>query len=157
MEKEFLQILLDLGKIASSNIGMIEGFVNKWGGSAFHAVLECNLLTEEEVADALGQALQIDRIFSLENKEIPLESLKTISYENALTWEVLPLGVEHDNEKFLVLMADPTNHEILERVERLIEKPITISVSERSFVKKSINECYPLDLQLPDFVKRIKS
>jgi hypothetical protein len=145
-----VNLLLDLEKneyISQTNVRVIEKFCSHWSVSAYHALLQTHMLTEHDLADAIAETYNIDRVYSFDKNDIDLFVLKKISYADALKHQCC---APHRDEKgsYLVYIVDPTDADLMTFLNEQLDG-YRLVVVDFTLISRSIEEAYPLELQLP--------
>jgi len=97
-------------------------------------------LTEEAIMQAVAEELRVP-FKKIDPLELDLDVVtRTIPKAFALKHLVVPLALEEDN--LTVAMFDPQNHEVIEDIKRMNGLNLTIVVSTRSDILKTIHEFY---------------
>ena len=97
-------------------------------------------LTEEAILQAVAEELGVP-FKKIDPLELDLDVVtRTIPKAFALKHLVVPLALEEDN--LTVAMFDPQNHEVIEDIKRMNGLNLTIVVSTRSDILKTIHEFY---------------
>ncbi|MCX5886490.1 MAG: ATPase, T2SS/T4P/T4SS family [Proteobacteria bacterium] len=97
-------------------------------------------LTEEVIMQAVAEELGVP-FKKIDPLELDLDVVtKTIPKAFALKHLVVPLALEEDN--LTVAMFDPQNHEVIEDIMRMNGLNLSIVVSTRSDILKTIHEFY---------------
>lgn len=145
-----MSLLLDLEKneyISRTNGRVIEQYCNRWGVSAYHALLETHVLTEHDLADAIAETYSVDRVYSFDKNDVDLQVLEKVSYAEALKYQCC---VPQRDEKggYLVYIVDPTDQKLMSFLdENLIAYKLV--VVDLTLLMRSIEEAYPVEFQLP--------
>ncbi|MBC7533540.1 MAG: hypothetical protein H7318_18365 [Oligoflexus sp.] len=145
-----MNLLLDLEKneyISQTNVRIIEKYCGRWSVSAYHALLQTHMLTEHDLADAIAETYNIDRVYSFDKNDIDLSILRKVSYADALRYQCC---APHRDEKgsYLVYIVDPTNPSLMAFLAQNLDG-FRLVVVDLTLISRSIEEAYPLELQLP--------
>lgn len=146
--QSILEILRKRGFLSGTSMRTVLGFMTKWGIDAYHAVIETHVVDESRLADILSEEFRLDRIIHLRSLTIDKDALKYLEYQRAMTWEALPFRFGSD-ESLHVLIADPTNQEMIEYLKKTSNKSVVLFVAERSEIEVATQRNYPLTMQLP--------
>lgn len=146
--QSILEILRKRGFLSGTSMRTVLGFMTKWGITAYHAVVETHVVDEARLADILSEEYRFNRIVHLRSLAIDKDALKYLTYERAMAWEALPFRFGSD-ESLHVLIADPTNHEMIEYLKGNSDKTVVFFVAERSEIEVATQKNYPLTMQLP--------
>tara|TARA_B100001094_G_C18056245_1_gene732633 strand:+ start:357 stop:827 length:471 start_codon:yes stop_codon:yes gene_type:complete len=149
---ELLNILLGHSKITETNVRLLKFYMEKWDCSPYEALVDSNILSEQLLANTLSAIFKKPRVFSLEGVEIETFIYKKLPYRFAREWNTLPLSQNRETGTYRVLLSDPTNDEILNGLSGYLGEGIDISIGERTFLATSIDERYPISLQVPSLV-----
>lgn len=134
--------------ITSSSLRSLEKFMKKWNKTAFHAALECNLLTENNMADILSRELKIDRVYNLNAKMIEFSALDKLPYRFALKYDAIPIRFLN-TDILEVVVANPTDDSLLHELAKVTGYKIASVVSDLKSIRSLMHEVYPLTDQIP--------
>jgi hypothetical protein len=145
-----VNLLLDLEKneyISQTNVRIIEKYCNRWSVSPYHALLQTHMLTEHDLADAIAETYNIDRVYSFDKNDVDLQILRKVSYAEALKYQCCS---PHRDEKgsYLIYIVDPTNAHLMSFLSQIFDG-FRLVVVDLTLISRSIEEAYPLELQLP--------
>ena len=145
---DLLYILGAAGELGESSAKALLKFMEKWQVSAFEAVMECQVVAEQKVADILARRLNLPRITVLNPKDIDEAVLAMVPFHLAAAWGVMPVGFGPSAEEIRVMVADPLNDDVLAKLQHLTQKRIQLLIGERGYVKRSIEDHYPPHMQI---------
>ncbi len=133
--------------ISETNVRIIEQYCSRWSVTAYHALLQTHILTEHDLADVIAETYSIDRVYSFDKNDIDLQVLRKVSYADALQYQCC---APHRDEKgsYLVYIVDPTNSSLMTFLGQTLDG-YRLVVVDLTLMARSIEEAYPLDLQLP--------
>lgn len=143
-----LEILRKRGILSGTSVRTVLGFMTKWGIDAYHAVIETHVVDESRLADILSEEFRLVRITRLRSVSIDKDALKYLEYHLAMAWEALPFRFGGDGSLH-VLIADPTNHDLVDHLKKNSRKTVVLFVAERSEIEVATQRNYPLSMQLP--------
>ncbi len=144
-----MNLLLDLERneyISRTNVRILEQYCHRWGVSPYHALLETHVMTEHDLADAIGESYSIERVYSFDRNEVDLDVLAKISYSEALQFSCVTPNRD-EKGSYLVYIADPTNVKLGDFLDKNLVA-YKLVVVDLTLLKRSIEEAYPLELQL---------
>jgi len=129
---------------------MLREFKKRWGLSEYYAVLQCSVLSESELADAIASGMGIDRVFHPATLPIENEALDLIPFRKARALECLPVHIVEEGIKALeIVVSDPSNGETIASIAAECGMQLRLAVAERSDIVSAIDELYPLADQVP--------
>jgi hypothetical protein len=145
------------GAITATGRTMIGRFMRRWGVSAFHALLMTELLSEAELANALGKSLGLPRLYQLHTLAFADEALAAVDFRRARAWECLPVrGATCDGGRLELVIADPTRQDRIAVIKAALTHEIRVAVGERTEVLRAVDELYPLSSQLPNLYGKLR-
>lgn len=110
-------------------------------GKRFGSTLvELKFIDENVLAAFLSKQIDIPCI-SLLHVDIPRKVLRKLSREVAVACRAVPVRVE--SERLEVAMVDPTDLEILEKLEKAAGMTVTPLIAPESSIDSMIERCYP--------------
>ena len=113
----------------------------KQTGKRFGSTLvDLKFIDENVLAAFLSKQIDIPCI-SLLHVEIPKKILRKLGRATALDCRAVPVRIAGD--KLEVAMVDPTDHDVIEKLERVAEMPIVPLIAPESSVATMIERCYP--------------
>lgn len=125
-------------------------YMEKWEKSSLHAILDIHLLTEHEVADVSSRLFKVSRILDLRAHTFEVDVLRRLPFKLASEVEAIALGKDEYNQGNIILVvADPSQTESIEKIKNMLGCQITLGVAERSDILWAINEFYDLKDQVP--------
>ena len=153
MSVKLIEMLVAKGLLNESLLIALNRYMDKWKVSPYTAVIDTRMVDEDTLADCLAELLKIERIYSLDEADVTPDALTKITYRQAHSWLVLPLG-STDSEYFKVLVVDPTNSDIINSVKKIMELPLKLAITEKKSIKKMIDHFYPVELQIPHLLNQ---
>ncbi|HYC92188.1 MAG TPA: hypothetical protein VEO54_23465 [Thermoanaerobaculia bacterium] len=113
----------------------------KQTGKRFGSTLvELKFIDENVLAAFLSKQIDIPCI-SLLHVDIPRKVLRKLSRIHALTYKAVPVRV--DSDRLEVAMVDPTDVEVLDKLEKAIGMTVTPLIAPESSIRTMIERCYP--------------
>lgn len=149
-----MSLLLDLEKneyISRTNVRVTEQYCARWGSSAYHALLETHVLNEHDLADAIAETYSVERAYSFDRQDVDYSILEKVSYAEALKYQCC---VPQRDEKggYLVYIVDPTDSQLIAFLDETLIAYKAVVV-DLNLLLRSIEEAYPLEIQLPSLAK----
>jgi hypothetical protein len=136
--------------LTESSIASVENYMKKWDEGAFYSVLDCNLITQSEIADILSRELKIDRIYHLTAKMVEPKALVKIPFSKSVKYDAIPIRLINDDEAMLeVVVANPTDEKMLYEIEKITGMKVSPVVTELRSIRSLVHEIYPLKEQVP--------
>ena len=113
----------------------------KQNGRRFGSTLvELKFIDENVLAAFLSKQIDVPCI-SLLHVDIPRKVLRKINRDVALECKAIPVRV--DGDRLEVAMTDPTDIEILDKVEKATGMTVTPLIAPQSSIQTMIERCYP--------------
>jgi hypothetical protein len=113
----------------------------KQTGQRFGSTLvELKFIDENVLAAFLSKQIDIPCI-SLLHVDIPKKVLRKLTRAVALACKAVPVRMEGD--RLEVAMVDPTDEEVLTKVEEAVGMPVTPLIAPQSSIRTMIDRCYP--------------
>lgn len=113
----------------------------KQTGQRFGSTLvELKFIDENVLAAFLSKQIDVPCI-SLLHVDIPKKVLRRISRALAIECKAVPVRV--DGDRLEVAMVDPTDAEVIIRIEKAVEMPVTPLIAPQSSIRTMIDRCYP--------------
>lgn len=147
-----VEVLANKGILHDDIIACIDSFIAKYSLRPLEAVLDCHIVSEQALADLISSELGYQRIYNITKEAFVPSAFAALSYTEALEWQVLPLGKDKASIAFHVVMMDPTQKNVIAEIEKRVELPVAVSVSEKRRIVQAINEFYPVELQISSLV-----
>lgn len=142
------------GVLTESSFKSIEHFKRKWSLDTFAAVLECSLITEENIADILSKELRLDRIYHLNESTVELECLKFFPYSLARKFDCVPLRFLGEKKDIVeIAIANPTNTYAARELAATLKREVVLVVAELRKIRSLVELIYPLDEQILELKK----
>ncbi len=139
LKEQLGQVLLQRGIINSAQLEQALKVQQNEGGLLGEILIRMGLTTEEDITQAL--AIQHDFPYlPLASYEIDSEALKLIPENLAREHHILP--IDKMNDILTVVMANPLDSKVIERIEALTKCKIEIFVSTYTEIKEAIERCY---------------
>lgn len=145
-----MSLLLDLERneyVSRTNVRVTEHYCQRWGVSAYHALLDTHVLTEHDLADAIAETYGVERVYSFDKADVDYQVLSRVTYAEALQHQCC---VPHRDEKgsYLVYIVDPTDTKLIEFLDQNLVA-YKLVIVDLTLITRSIEEAYPIELQLP--------
>lgn len=113
----------------------------KQTGKRFGSTLvELKFIDENVLAAFLSKQIDVPCI-SLLHVDIPRKVLRKLSRLHALAYKAVPVRV--DGERLEVAMVDPTDVEVLDKLEKAIGMTVIPLIAPESSIGTMIERCYP--------------
>jgi Type II secretion system (T2SS), protein E, N-terminal domain len=110
-------------------------------GKRFGSTLvELKFIDENVLAAFLSKQIDIPCI-SLLHVDIPKKVLRRLPRDLAIECKSIPVRIE--GNRFEVAMVDPTDLEVLEKLERAVGMTVTPLIAPESSIEEMIARCYP--------------
>lgn len=142
--------LRDRNFLTKTNVRMLTSFAQTWRCGALQAIIDTHILTESELANALANIFQLDRIIGLRNHRVDDNCLNLLTYKEAKE-RVIALFCD-DSGRYDLVTADPSDQTYIAGLRKKSPVQFTLAVGERSDIVRAIDEKYPLGAQLPTII-----
>jgi hypothetical protein len=120
-------------------------------GKRFGSTLvELQFIDENVLAAFLSKQIDIPCI-SLLHVDIPRKVLRKLTREVVLECRAIPVRIE--NEQLEVAMVDPTDLEVLEKLERASGMTVSPLIAPESSIDTMIERCYPEEISGEDTMR----
>ncbi|MFW7377867.1 MAG: hypothetical protein ACOH5I_03545 [Oligoflexus sp.] len=151
--KDILQLLAEKGELGESNLALIKQYIEKWQLSPYEAMLETHIISEDRLADQLAEIYQVQRVITIEEHELQVESFEKINYEEAKDLKCILLNV-NSSPKPLLVVADPSQDGLQKFLAKL---PFSyqLAIAESTVIEEAIDRFYPIEQQLPSLFRGI--
>ncbi|HEX8616524.1 MAG TPA: hypothetical protein VF911_02955 [Thermoanaerobaculia bacterium] len=124
----------------------------KQGGKRFGSTLvELKFIDENVLAAFLSKQIDVPCI-SLLHVDIPKKVLRKISRALVLECKAVPVRVE--GERLEVAMVDPSDEEVLEKLQAAAGMPVTPLIAPESSIRTMIERCYPEEVDADETISR---
>jgi hypothetical protein len=115
----------------------------KQTGQRFGSTLvELKFIDENVLAAFLSRQIDIPCI-SLLHVDIPRKVLRKLTRGTALAYKAIPVRI--DGDRLEVAMTDPTDIEVLEKLEKAVGMTVSPLIAPQSSIRTMIDRCYPED------------
>lgn len=116
----------------------------KQTGQRFGSTLvELKFIDENVLAAFLSKQIDVPCI-SLLHVDIPKKVLRRITRAVAIECKAVPVRI--DGDRLEVAMVDPTDVDVIVRLEKAVEMPVTPLIAPQSSIRTMIDRCYPEEL-----------
>jgi hypothetical protein len=113
----------------------------KQTGKRFGSTLvELKFIDENVLAAFLSKQIDVPCI-SLLHVDIPRKVLRRLSRLHAIAYKAIPVRI--DGERLEVAMVDPTDIEVLDKLEKALGMTVTPLIAPESSIRTMIERCYP--------------
>ncbi len=144
-ERSLGQILVDLGVLSPLDLEHALQRQRVTGELLGRVLVDMELVTEQEVVEALGVQLGLERV-QLDRFTIPEQVLRTMPAHVARFYQVVPVRIEDDGA-LTVAMADPLNVPVLADLEHLLGRRVNGAVSNPDAVRECLNKNYTFETE----------
>jgi type II secretion system (T2SS) protein E len=120
----------------------------KQSGKRFGSTLvSLNFIDENVLAAFLSKQIDVPCI-SLLHIEVPKKVLRKLTRGEALACKAVP--VRTDGDRLEVAMVDPTDIEVLDKLEKAAEMTVVPLIAPESSIRTMIERCYPIEISGED-------
>jgi hypothetical protein len=113
-------------------------------------LVDLKFIDENVLAAFLSRQIDIPCI-SLLHVDIPRKVLRKLTREAAVECRAVPVRIE--NDRLEVAMVDPTDLEVLERLERAAEMTVSPLIAPESSIETMLARCYPEEFSGEDTLR----
>ncbi|WP_303871555.1 GspE/PulE family protein [Acetobacterium wieringae] len=138
--KLVLEILLKNQIITRKNIAERIDEAERSGNSVLDILIKDRIVAQERLVTIFHNEWGFE-LYNPQKDRLELRAIKFFSREQAKKYLVFPLNQEHEDQ-LTVLMADPTDEEILRQVKRIADKRLKILVATRDCILGLIGKYY---------------
>ncbi|MDO5554128.1 MAG: ATPase, T2SS/T4P/T4SS family [Planctomycetia bacterium] len=135
----YLGILNREGVLSATQVREAQQLANKTGVKLQEALVRLEYVTEDQVAKAIAEEYG-KRYIDLSDVTIRPAILELISESIARENCVLPY--EEEGDTLWVIVSDPNDIEIFEKLRFILQRPIDVLIASRSAIQESINLHY---------------
>ncbi len=126
--------LLAEQKVSADKITALKKVVAD-GGDLYDEVVNQKILPEETLAQLWATALQIPYV-DLHGVDIAREILQIIPKSTAREHSII--AYQHTTDQVQVAMADPRDRQIVEFIQKKVDKPVTIAQASRGSIREGL-------------------
>jgi len=138
-KKQLGQLLVDIGKIDALQLEEALDYKRKHGVYLGRALVALELITEDELMDAVSDQLQLPTINPLKYK-IQNEALRIVKENVAKRLNIIPLF--HFDNSITIACSDPNNVEIIDELSEETVMEINLVLATESSIEKAIELYY---------------
>lgn len=144
---KLLQALQDAGYLTPTNVQVVAHFAQKWNLSTYDATLQTHILAEHSLADAISEVFKLDRLYSFDPADVDPSALIKVSYAEAQLHQCFVLNRDDDGT-LQACVLNPLDDRVMSFLESRLQRfrPLVL---DRRLMNRSIEEAYPLSLQIP--------
>lgn len=155
MMNSLLDRFVEASLISSTDRLLIESYALRWNKSVIHSILDCHMMSEEEVADAVARVEAIERITAPKTRLKSHKGVFVFSFDEAIGMEAIAVK-DADSESCFVLAVDPR----ASGVDRILTERVSCDISfltcERSLIINAILDFYPISQSIPSMSRNDK-
>ena len=149
---DVLFTLLAEQKVSDDTITELRKVVDD-GGDLYQEIVDKKILPEETLAQAWATALQVPYV-DLHGAEIPREVLRIIPESTAREHSII--AYQHTTDQLQVAMADPRDRQIVEFIQKKVDKPVSIAQASRSSIRSGLSQYQEsLDTELQEILSTV--
>lgn len=149
-----LELMIKSG-IIDEDIGKaLSAYQERWNVTCLQTILDTHTLTETQVADKIAQLMKVTRIIDLLELKHDPQIVRRLPFDLARQFEAVVINQdEYDPDSIMVVIADPTMTDCVNKIKELVVSRIVLGVAERSDILRAIHEFYELQDQLPTLME----
>ncbi len=138
--KLVLEMLLKNQIITRKNIAERIDEAERSGNSVLDILIKDRIVAQERLVTIFHNEWGFE-LYNPQKDRLELRAIKFFSKEQAKNYLVFPLNQEHEDQ-LTVLIADPTDEEILRQVKRIADKRLKLLVATRDCILGLIGKYY---------------
>ncbi len=138
-DDDLLARLIEKRFLSGTSAKLVSKYAEKWRLTILRSILECHVLNESDLADAIADCSGLERIYSINQSMVDFNRITLFDLKDSLTWEVLPVLLLDREQAWAV--ADPFMAGI--RVKLKIVGDDQLCIAEPSAIQKMLVACYP--------------
>ncbi len=144
-----MRALLSDRVLSEVSASLVADFSRQWSISEFDALLETSVVSERDLSKSLSRILAIPHYEELPSIAIDPEAMSMLPFARAREMRAIPLSFASSGRSaLLVVFADPTCGDTIERVAKFTGCRVHLAVAESSVVRDAIDTHYPASEQL---------
>ncbi|MBI2963929.1 MAG: Flp pilus assembly complex ATPase component TadA [Deltaproteobacteria bacterium] len=144
-DQRLLSFLVRAKKLDAAKAQEVERLVDSEDLSAIQAMAARGILSEEEIASAIGVGL---RVPLLNLNSVPFDDQVTVLVKGDLAARAAIVPIRKDGQFLILAMSNPFDQEAIRTVEFTTDLKVRPAVAPRSQVVAAIEESYKLDRSL---------
>ena len=136
---KFLKILIAAKIVTKDQVIDADNLAKQTGGKIADALVKRGCATEAECMNALAKAHRMDYV-NLERITIPEDVIELMPESVARENVVLPM--EEKDGRLKVVMSEPTDMEMMEKLRFILNRDVTPVLAARTAISQAINDLY---------------
>ena len=133
--------------MTATNVEVVAHFAQKWQLSTYESLLETHILAEHSLADAISEVFKLDRLYSFDAADVEIDVLAQITFAEAQDYQCF-VPNRDDDGTLQACLLNPLDERVVQFLSQRLPRfrPLVL---DRRLMFRSIEEAYPLSLQLP--------
>ncbi len=152
-KNDLLQVLMASNCLSQSAMTSLREFMQSWSVSAFDALLECHIFSEQKLAEIIAFGLGLPTLLTIDATKMDSKFLRKLPYRDAKTYSCLPLAFDAARKIGTIAVSDPTRPMLATTIQKTLGAVEMVLVPQGELIR-AIDEYYPLDMQLPGMCQR---
>lgn len=143
LKKRLGTILVEMGLIDGAQLAEALEEQKRRGGKLGSLLVQSGMVGEEDLLVCLSMQLRLPRVDFLQTAPSAI-ALKLVPYELARKHTIVPVSVEHELGKRILVtaMSDPTDLEAIREIEFRLALTVKPVVATESTILRTIEQCY---------------
>ncbi len=139
MAEDWMQQLVDSGKISAEQLAEARGMAASMGITADEALASLGYVTAEDIGQAQASEHGYEWV-DIEGRQIPSSVIELVTESVARENTVIPLMVEGD--ALIVAIHDPMAYEVLDKLRFILDREVNVVLSSKEAIQAAINRHY---------------
>ena len=150
-DSKILDILSEIKAISPDSRQLLEKFMSKWGLDAYDAVVETNIISDEDLKNILANHFGLPSIDAVGTICTSEDCISTIDFQHAIKWYVVPMGILDSGRKKTIklVISDPTSEVMKNEIKKQTGCLIDLVIGTRREIHTAIFKDYPVEQQMP--------
>ena len=145
---ELLTFLHENSHITDTSLYQIKEYSQTWKCTSYDALVESHLFTENDIANILASAMQVERLYKLGGMKISQDIVSYMPFKTAIECCCIPFEASAEQEWIKIVFFNPLDKASFEKISNTVHVKIKPAVAERSEIIRAIKLFYPLADQL---------
>ncbi|MCL5021972.1 MAG: hypothetical protein M1497_01140 [Nitrospirae bacterium] len=133
------EMLIEAGLINRTQLGVALGEQRQWGDRLCSIIVKMGFADEESIASVLERQLG-QKCVSLDDREIPAETLKRVKLDLARKYNIIPLDFEKG--ALTIAMSDPSDLKTIDELSFVLGTRVRPVLALESAIREAIDRLY---------------
>ncbi len=139
MADDWMQQLVDNGKISSDQLAEAQGMAASMGITADEALASLGYVSVEDIGQAQAAEHGYEWV-DIEGRQIPSSVIELVTESVARENTVIPLMLEGDT--LIVAIHDPMAYEVLDKLRFILDRDVNVVLASKEAIQAAINRHY---------------